>query len=81
MPLADMGGITREVCCFASQMGDGLSNLFWPTNGTLMALMAQAGIPYSKWVKFFGPLFALDVVLTIVMVMIMIAQVIQLGPM
>lgn len=79
IPLADMGGITRQVACFASQMGDGLSNLFWPTNGALMALLAVGGIAYTKWLKFFAPLFALIVILTIILVVA--AQAIQLGPM
>lgn len=78
IPLADMAGITRQTACLASQLGDGLSNLFWPTNGALMAFLAVGGISYKKWFQFFAPLFAVIVILSIMLVML--AQAINLGP-
>lgn len=57
VPLADMGGITRQAACLASQFGDGFSNFIYPTNGSLIAILMVAGIPYMKWFKFFAPLF------------------------
>lgn len=59
IPLADMGGVTRQVACLVSQFGDGFSNFIYPTNGSLVAILSVADIPYSRWFKFFGPLFVL----------------------
>ncbi len=78
VPLGDMAGMTRQVTHFAFQMGDGLSNIFWPTNGALVAILSVAGITWSKWFKFFAPLFAALVGISLVLVMF--AQYINLGP-
>ncbi len=59
VPLADIGGVGRQIACLASQYGDGFSNFIWPTNGSLLAILAISGIPYTRWFKFFWPLFAI----------------------
>lgn len=56
-PLADVLGITRQTAVLAFQFGDGLSNTIIPTSGMLMAMLSLAKISYSKWVRFFLPLF------------------------
>lgn len=56
-PLADVLGITRQTAVLAFQFGDGLSNTIIPTSGMLMAMLSLAKIPYTKWVRFFLPLF------------------------
>lgn len=78
VPLADMGGVTRQVACLASQFGDGFSNFIYPTNGSLIAILMVAGIPYTKWAKFFLPLFAIITLVAAVLVCIGVA--INLGP-
>ena len=78
VPLADITGIMRQVVCYASQIGDGLSNFIYPTNGALIAILSVAGVPYIKWFKFFAPLFA--ILATIATIMVVIAQYINLGP-
>ena len=35
----------------AFQFGDGFTNMITPTSGVLVAALAMARIPYSKWVK------------------------------
>lgn len=57
VPLADMGSINRQVACLASQFGDGFSNFIWPTVGTLLAILTVSGVPYTKWAKWFLPLY------------------------
>lgn len=78
IPLADMGHVTRQVCCLASQYGDGFSNFIYPTNGTLLGILLAAGIPYKKWVKFFAPLFA--IIMVICMIFVSVGVAINLGP-
>ncbi len=56
-PLADVLGIERQTAVFAFQCGDGFSNTIVPTSGILMAMLALAGIPYQRWLRFVLPLF------------------------
>lgn len=78
VPLADMGGVTRQVACLVSQFGDGFSNFIYPTNGSLVAILSVADIPYPRWFKFFAPLFAL---ITLVGAILAVVGVyINLGP-
>ena len=39
-PLADVVGVTRQAAVTAFQLGDGLSNVIFPTSGTLMGTIA-----------------------------------------
>ncbi|MCW1891610.1 hypothetical protein OK016_30260 [Vibrio chagasii] len=46
IPLADIGEVTRQVAALASQLGDGISNYIYPTNGGLLAVLAIAKVPW-----------------------------------
>ncbi|SDJ68895.1 YfcC family protein [Sediminibacillus albus] len=70
VPLADMVGVTRQVAVQAFQFGDGLTNSIFPTSGILMASLAVAGVPWTKWVKFIFPLFLAWVVIAVIMLSI-----------
>ncbi|MCS7004138.1 MAG: TIGR00366 family protein [Cytophagales bacterium] len=50
-PLSDLLGITRQTAVLAFQFGDGLSNMFIPTSGVTMGILAIAKIPYDIWIK------------------------------
>lgn len=78
VPLADMAGVTRQVACLVSQFGDGFSNFMYPTNGSLIAILMVAGIPYNRWAKFFLPLFIIIMILCSILGIIGVA--INLGP-
>lgn len=52
VPISDLLGINRQVAVLAFQYGDAISNNIIPTSASLMGLLAVAGIPYSKWLKF-----------------------------
>lgn len=56
-PLSDLIGLPRQVTVLSYQYGAGLADLLTPTNGSLMAVIAAAGVPYEKWLKFAVPLF------------------------
>ena len=77
-PLADICGITRQTAILAYQFGDGLTNMFWPTNGVQGACLGIIGIPWNKWAKFYGPLLLIWCLLGCVF--LLIAQAIQFGP-
>ena len=50
-PFADMVGVSRQAMVLAFQFGDGFTNMVTPTSGVLVAALAMARIPYTKWVK------------------------------
>ena len=51
-PLADLIGLSRQVCVLAYQYGAIIMDMIIPTNGALMAILALAGIKYNHWVRF-----------------------------
>jgi len=55
-PLADVVGIHRQVAVLAFQFGDGFSNILIPTQYVLIGILAMAGIPYDRWLRFVLPL-------------------------
>lgn len=54
--LADLSGVTRQTAVLAFLMGDGFTNIFFPTSGYFMAVLAIAKVSWEKWVKFIWPL-------------------------
>ncbi|MFF5817104.1 YfcC family protein [Lysinibacillus capsici] len=77
-PLSDMIGVTRQTAVLAYQFGDGMSNIIFPTVGFLMAGLSIAGIPWGKWIKWIFPFMLIQV--TVAVISLIIAQVIQYGP-
>lgn len=69
-PLADMLGITRQTAVLAFQLGDGFTHIFYPTSGYFMAALAIGGVSYTKWIRFFFPLFIIWVVISIITLII-----------
>jgi uncharacterized ion transporter superfamily protein YfcC len=55
VPLSDLIGLSRQVTVLAYQYGAGLTNLLWPTNGALMAMLAAAGVTFDAWLRFAVP--------------------------
>ena len=55
VPLADLLGLSRQVVVLAYQYGAGLCELFTPTNGALMAILAAAGVGFGQWLRFTIP--------------------------
>lgn len=58
-PLSDLIGVTRQSAVLAYQLGDGLSNILYPTSGYFMATLALAGVSWDRWIRFFLPLFGI----------------------
>ncbi len=68
--LADLSGVTRQTAVLAFLFGDGFSNIFYPTSGYFMAVLAVAGIKWEKWIKFIWPLLLIWYGLAIVFLFI-----------
>ncbi|GAB3841791.1 YfcC family protein [Nesterenkonia populi] len=58
-PLADLLEVSRQTAVLAFQLGDGLTNIIYPTSGYFMAALAIGGVRWEKWVKFYLPLFGI----------------------
>ena len=52
IPVGDLLEINRQVTVLAFQVGDGFSNMFWFTSGTLMDGLGIAKVGYGSWIKF-----------------------------
>jgi uncharacterized ion transporter superfamily protein YfcC len=50
--MSDLIRLSRQVGRLAFQYGAIMMDMIIPTNGTLMAVLAVGGIPYSKWLEF-----------------------------
>ncbi|WP_066254308.1 YfcC family protein [Neobacillus drentensis] len=77
-PLADLVDITRQTAVLSFSFADGIGNIIFPTAGTLMAALAIAGIPWTKWAKWVLPLVIIQFVIGLIAVVI--AHAIHYGP-
>lgn len=78
-PLADLMDVPRQVAVQAYSMGDGFTNIITPLSGVLMANLAIAGIPWTKWIKFAIPLVIIWYIIGIIF--LSIGVMINWGPM
>lgn len=56
IPLSDLVNVSRQTAILAFQLGDGLSNLCYPTMSVTIAYLAIGKVPFNKWIKFLMPL-------------------------
>lgn len=79
IPLADLMGMTRQTAILAFNFGDGFCNYILPTSTALMGILGATNIPYDRWMKFMWKCFVLWLVTGAIL--ILVAQIIKLGPM
>lgn len=51
-PLANVFGISSQLCILAFVFGDGFSNVFYPTNAALLISLGLADVSYGDWAKY-----------------------------
>lgn len=73
LPLADMVDVSRQSVTLAFCLGDGFTNLFYPTSGIMIVAIGLVNISYGKWLKFSWKLFALEGVLSVALMLIAVA--------
>lgn len=78
LPLGELIGITQQASIVAFQIGDGVTNIIYPTVGFVMAACGFANVPFDRWFKFALPLVGKIYVLGIITMTVAIA--IKLGP-
>lgn len=72
VPLSDLLGLSRDATVLAYQTGAGLTELWTPTNGSLMAILLAAGLPYCKWIRFVLPMVGALTLLGLVGVLLLV---------
>lgn len=64
VPMAQVFGISAQLCVVAFAFGDGFSNVFYPTNPALLISLGLAGVDYSDWFKWSWKFQFLNLLLT-----------------
>ena len=64
VPMAQLFGISRQLCVVAFAFGDGFSNVFYPTNPALLISLGLADMSYSKWLRWSGKFQLMNLLLT-----------------
>ena len=52
VPMAQIFGISAQLCVMAFAFGDGFSNVAYPTNPALLISLGLADVSYSDWFRF-----------------------------
>ncbi len=64
VPLAQIFGISAQLCVIAFAFGDGFSNVLYPTNPVLLISLGLADISYSDWFKYSFKFQVMNILLT-----------------
>ena len=64
VPMAQIFGISPQLCVVAFAFGDGFSNVFYPTNPALLIALGLADVNYGDWFKWSGKFQIVNLVLT-----------------
>lgn len=59
IPVGELLGLTRQTTILAFQIGDGVTNLFNPALGGLIAMLSMCRVPFDRWLRFIIPLVGL----------------------
>jgi uncharacterized ion transporter superfamily protein YfcC len=51
VPMAQIFGLSTQLCVVAFAFGDGFSNVFYPTNPALLISLGLAGVSYNDWFR------------------------------
>ena len=64
VPMAQIFGISTQLCIVAFAFGDGFSNVFYPTNPALLISLGLADVSYGEWFKWSWKFQGLNLLLT-----------------
>lgn len=64
VPMAQVFGISAQLCVLAFAFGDGFSNVFYPTNPALLISLGLAEVSYCDWFKWSVKFQLLNLLLT-----------------
>ncbi|MEM8893730.1 MAG: YfcC family protein [Bacteroidota bacterium] len=78
IPLGDVIGLTRQTTILAFQIGDGVTNLFNPTLGGLIAMLSLCRVPFDRWLRYIMPVVGMIIILA--WLFLLVAVFIEWGP-
>lgn len=64
VPMAEIFGISAQLCVMAFAFGDGFSNVFYPTNPALLISLGVANTSYTTWFKWSWKFQTANLILT-----------------
>ena len=64
VPLAQIFGISPQLCIVAFAFGDGFSNAFYPTNPVLLISLGLVDVSYGDWFRWSGKFQLMNILLT-----------------
>ena len=64
VPLAQVFGLSPQLCVVAFAFGDGFSNVFYPTNPALLIALGLADVNYGDWFRWSGKFQISNLILT-----------------
>ncbi|GHT78868.1 C4-dicarboxylate ABC transporter [Spirochaetia bacterium] len=73
IPLCDMIGITRQTAVQSFILGDGFTNMFYPTNVLLLITLGIANIPYGTWFRWIGKMLLALFIVSVVTILIAVS--------
>lgn len=78
IPLGELLGLTRQCTILAFQIGDGVTNLFNPTLGGLIAMLSLCRVPFDRWLRFIFPI--VGIILLVAWMFLLFSVYIKWGP-
>ena len=64
VPLAELFGVSSQLCILAFAFGDGFSNVFYPTNPCLLISLGLVDSGYGQWARYSGKFQIMNLLLT-----------------
>jgi uncharacterized ion transporter superfamily protein YfcC len=55
IPLGSVLNLSPQISILAFQIGDGVTNLFNPSLGGLVAMLGVCRVPFDRWLRFILP--------------------------
>ncbi len=78
IPVGELLGLTRQTTILAFQIGDGVTNLFNPALGGLIAMLSICRVPFDRWLRFIFPL--VGIIMVVAWVALLFSVFINWGP-
>lgn len=64
VPLAQIFGVSAQLCILAFAFGDGFSNVFYPTNAGLLVSLSLSKVSYGRWFRYSWSFQLMNLILT-----------------
>lgn len=70
IPIAQVFGLSSQLCVLAFAFGDGFSNVFYPTNPVLLIGLGLADVDYATWAKWSWKFQLMNLIMTALLLLI-----------